>query len=189
MVKNKIRKSLLEQGQLLSNEFVLKANSKIQSAAIKKIDIQSHKNILLYFPYKKEVTLNHLIQKLKKYSIDIYMPRIISDIKMKFNLFGENNSFTKNKYGITELDNEDFLDPIAFDLMFIPFVGVDINGHRLGYGSGYFDRALQNLKKDKNKILIIGLGYEYQVLKESFGEAHDIKYDIVMTEKDIHSFK
>ena len=101
----------------------------------------------------------------------------------------DHNACTKNKYGITELDNEDFLDPIAFDLMFIPFVGVDINGHRLGYGSGYFDRALQNLKKDKNKILIIGLGYEYQVSKESFGEAHDIKYDIVITEKDIHSFK
>ena len=189
MVKNKIRKSLLEQGQLLSNEFVLKANSKIQSAVIKKIDIQSSENILLYFPYKKEVTLDLLIKEFKKYSINIYMPRIISHIEMKFNLFGETNSFTKNKYGITELDNQDFLDPLAFDLMFIPFVGVDINGHRLGYGGGYFDRALQNLKKDKNKILIIGLGYEYQVLKESFGEAHDIKYDIVMTEKDIHSFK
>ena len=188
-MKNKIRKSLLEQGQLLSNEFVLKANSKIQSAVIKKIDIQSSENILLYFPYKKEVTLDLLIKEFKKYSINIYMPRIISNIEMKFNLFGETNSFTKNKYGIRELDNQDFLHPLAFDLMFIPFVGVNINGHRLGYGGGYFDRALQNLKKDKNKILIIGLGYEYQVLKESFGEAHDIQYDIVITEKDIHSFK
>ena len=90
MVKNKIRKSLLEQGQLLSNEFILKANSKIQSVAINKIDIRSSKNILLYFPYKKEVALDFLIQELKKYSPNIYMPRIISDIKMKFNLFEDN---------------------------------------------------------------------------------------------------
>ena len=189
MVKNKIRKSLLEQGQLLSNEFILKANSKIQSVAINKIDIRSSKNILLYFPYKKEVALDFLIQELKKYSPNIYMPRIISDIKMKFNLFEENNAFTKNKYGIIELDNQNFLDPMAFDLMFIPFVGVDANGYRLGYGGGYFDRALQNLKKEKNTVLIVGLGYGYQILKESFGESHDIQYDIVITEKDIHRFK
>jgi len=189
MVKNKIRKSLLEQGQLLSNEFILKANSKIQSVAINKIDIRSSKNILLYFPYKKEVALDFLIQELKKYSPNIYMPRIISDIKMKFNLFEDNNAFTKNKYGIIELDNQNFLDPMAFDLMFIPFVGVDANGYRLGYGGGYFDRALQNLKKEKNTVLIVGLGYGYQILKESFGENHDIQYDIVITEKDIHRFK
>ena len=189
IVKNKIRKSLLEQGQLLSNEFILKANSKIQSVAINKIDIRSSKNILLYFPYKKEVALDFLIQELKKYSPNIYMPRIISDIKMKFNLFEDNNAFTKNKYGIIELDNQNFLDPMAFDLMFIPFVGVDANGYRLGYGGGYFDRALQNLKKEKNTVLIVGLGYGYQILKESFGENHDIRYDIVITEKDIHRFK
>ena len=41
MVKNKIRKSLLEQGQLLPKKFVLQANKDIQSLAIKEIDIET----------------------------------------------------------------------------------------------------------------------------------------------------
>ena len=58
MVKNKITKSLLDQGQLLSDNFLLKTNSKIQKSAVKEIDIESSKNTLLYSPYKTEVKLN-----------------------------------------------------------------------------------------------------------------------------------
>ena len=36
----------------------------------------------------------------------------------------------------------DYIDINEIDLMFIPMVGVDPNGYRLGYGSGYFDREL-----------------------------------------------
>tara|TARA_B100000965_G_C19435981_1_gene688616 strand:+ start:66 stop:632 length:567 start_codon:yes stop_codon:yes gene_type:complete len=188
-VKNKIRKSLLEQGQLLSNDFILEKNLKIQSCAIDNIDIQSSKNILLYFPYKKEITLDILIKEINKYSINIYMPRLISDTEMKFNFFDKNNLLTKNKYGIKELDNENYLDPISFDFMFIPFVGVDNNGYRLGYGGGYFDRALEGFNQNKNRPILIGLGYDYQMSEKSFGEPHDVKYDVVITENNILKFK
>ena len=188
IVKNKIRKSLLGQGRLLSKEFILDTNLKIQSVAINNIDIQSSQNILLYFPYRNEISLDVLTKEINKYSINIYMPRIISDKKMKFNLFGENYPLTINKYGITELSNENYIDPVCLDLMFIPFVGIDINGYRLGYGGGYFDRALKRYTENKKRPLIIGLGYEYQISEESFGEFHDIKYDIAITENNIHRF-
>jgi 5-formyltetrahydrofolate cyclo-ligase len=64
---------------------------------------------------------------------------------MKFNLYTSEYSLDKNKYGITEVDNEEYLEPHLFDAMFIPFVGVDVNGYRIGYGGGYFDRALSGL--------------------------------------------
>ena len=189
MVKNKIRKSLLEQGQLLSKEFIKESNIKIQNIAINEIDIESSKNTLLYFPYKKEISVELIIKTLWKYDNNIYMPRIVSKNKLKFNRLKKLEVLKKNKYGIKEITSSDYLSPMSFNTMFIPFVGIDKNGYRLGYGGGYFDRALQNVKKDNNKILIIGLGYEYQVVKGSFGEAHDIRYDAVITEKDIHFFK
>ena len=64
---------------------------------------------------------------------------------------------------------------------------MDNAGYRLGYGGGYFDRALEGL--NKNKPILIGLGYDYQVSEKSFGEPHDIRYDIVITENNIHRFK
>ena len=71
MVKNKIRKSLLDQGQLLSDNFLLKTSSKIQKSAVKEIDIESSKNTLLYSPYKTEVKLNLVINEIKSYSNNI----------------------------------------------------------------------------------------------------------------------
>ena len=106
MVKNLIRKSLLEQGQLLSKNFIQKADIDIQNAAIKHLDIRSSKNILLYFPYKNEVTLEIISQEFKKYKNNIFMPRIVSGNELKFNLFKENAGvvatgyFDKNKMSL-----------------------------------------------------------------------------------------
>jgi 5-formyltetrahydrofolate cyclo-ligase len=107
---------------------------------------------------------------------------------MKFNLLTEQDVVAKNKYGIDEIDNTKYLDPHLFDAMFIPFVGVDINGYRVGYGGGYFDRALSNLKGQNNKPLIIGLGYDYQILTKDLAEPHDFKYHKVVTESRILSY-
>tara|TARA_B100001063_G_C16622896_1_gene481660 strand:+ start:187 stop:756 length:570 start_codon:yes stop_codon:yes gene_type:complete len=188
MVKNNIRKSLLERGQLLSNKFISENNRLIQDIAINEIDMESSKNNLLYFPFRKEVCVDQIKLELKRSSKNIYMPRIISGRKMKFNLLTDADFIEKNKYGIKEIANENFLDPVFFNTMFIPFVGVDSSGFRLGYGGGYFDRALSNLNSYKSRPLIVGLGYDYQILSSSFGEPHDIKYDIVITESRIHSF-
>jgi len=100
MVKNKIRKSLLEQGQLLSKDFIKKTNQKIQNTAINEIDIRSSKNTLLYFPYKNEITVELIIRELWKYSNNIYMPKIVSKNKLKFNRLKRLEVLEKNKYGI-----------------------------------------------------------------------------------------
>jgi 5-formyltetrahydrofolate cyclo-ligase len=72
--------------------------------------------------------------------------------------------------------------------MFIPFVGVDINGCRLGYGGGYFDRALEGISLLNKRPLIIGMGFDYQIVNEEFGMSYDVKYDIVITETRVLSF-
>jgi 5-formyltetrahydrofolate cyclo-ligase len=147
------------------------------------------KNVLLYFPYKQEIKTNLLHQELIKYSHNIYMPKIFPESMMKFNLYTREDSLSKNKYGITEVNNEEYLEPDLFDAMFIPFVGVDVNGFRIGYGGGYFDRALSSLIDGNNgKPLIIGLGYDYQILSKNLAEPHDLKYHKVITESRILSY-
>ena len=188
MVKNKIRKSLLKQGQLFSRDDIEELNSKIQRNAIEEIDIKSSKNTLLYFPYKNEISINQIIDELLKHSNNIYMPKIVSEKKLKFNMYNKGESLKKNKYGIDEVLNNNYIDPEMLNIMFIPFVGIDKNGFRLGYGGGFFDRTLEKLKSKKNRPLFVGLGYDYQILDKHFGENHDIKYDLVITESRVLSY-
>ena len=189
MVKDKIRKSLLEQGLTLSSQCIDQLNTQVQKNIIESIDLSKMKNVLLYFPYKQEIKTNLLHQELAKYSHNIYMPKIFPERIMKFNLYTSEYSLSKNAYGITEVDNKEYLEPHLFDAMFIPFVGVDVNGFRIGYGGGYFDRALTSLiGSNQRKPLIIGLGYDYQILSKNLAEPHDLRYHKVITESRILSY-
>ena len=189
MVKNKIRKSLLEQGLTLSSQSIDQLSTQVQKNIIESLDLSKMKNVLLYFPYKQEIKINLLHQELIKYSHNIYVPKIFPERIMKFNLYTSEYSLVKNKYGITEVDNKEYLEPHFFDAMFIPFVGVDLNGYRIGYGGGYFDRTLAGLMgSSHSKPLIIGLGYDYQILSKNLAEPHDLRYHKVATESRMLSY-
>jgi 5-formyltetrahydrofolate cyclo-ligase len=184
MVKNKIRKSLFEQGQSISNESKNKLGLQIQKHALEKIDTRDIDNIALYFPFRNEVNTNILVKAFTNLHKNIYMPKVLDETNMAFNLLCNKSKFSINRFGIKELDNTDYIDINNIDLMFIPMVGVDPNGCRLGYGSGYYDRIVSSFDEQSIKPLLVGLAFEYQVFEMHFGEMHDLKYNLVFSEND-----
>ena len=184
MVKNKIRKSLFEQGQSISNESKNKLGLQIQKHALEIIDTRDIDNIALYFPFRNEVNTNILVKAFTNLHKNIYMPKVLDETNMAFNLLCNKSKFSINRFGIKELDNTDYIDINNIDLMFIPMVGVDPNGYRLGYGSGYYDRIISSFDEQSIKPLLVGLAFEYQVFEMHFGEMHDLKYNLVFSENN-----
>ncbi len=68
------------------------------------------------------------------------------------------------------------------NLVLVPVVAWDERGYRLGYGAGYFDRALGGLGFD---VLKIGLGLEAQRFDELPVEIFDVPLEIVITERRV----
>ena len=184
MVKNKIRKSLFEQGQSISNESKNKLGLQIQKHALEIIDTRDIDNIALYFPFRNEVNTNILVKAFTNLHKNIYMPKVLDETNMAFNLLCNKSKFSINRFGIKELDNTDYIDINNIDLMFIPMVGVDPNGCRLGYGSGYYDKIVSSFDKQSIKPLLVGLAFEYQVFEMHVGEMHDLRYNLVFSEND-----
>lgn len=184
MVKNKIRKSLFEQGQSISNESKNKLGLQIQKHALEIIDTRDIDNIALYFPFRNEVNTNILVKAFTNLHKNIYMPKVLDETNMAFNLLCNKSKFSINRFGIKELDNTDYIDINNIDLMFIPMVGVDPNGCRLGYGSGYYDRIVSSFDEQSIKPLLVGLAFEYQVFEMHVGEMHDLRYNLVFSEND-----
>ena len=86
--------------------------------------------------------------------------------------------------GILE-PKEECLRPVAADsipLFFVPGVAFDVSGRRLGYGLGFYDRALSRASENS---VFAGLAFETQVVEELPEADHDIPMDIVITEKRI----
>ena len=189
MVKNNIRKSLLEQGLALPSSFISSSNEIIQKRFINYLNTKKIANILLYSPFKQEVALDLILETLKDRSINVFLPKVFPNKKLKFNSWTNDSKLVKNKYNIMESNSEKFILIDKLDFLLIPFVGVDMNGCRLGYGGGYYDRALEKILSSSREKEIVGIGYEYQILEDAFGEMHDIKYDIVFSENNIHRFR
>jgi 5-formyltetrahydrofolate cyclo-ligase len=87
-------------------------------------------------------------------------------------------------YGIPEPDPQKSLRvaPREIDAAVIPGSVFDIQGGRLGYGGGYYDRFLVN---DAPQAKRIGLAFEMQVVEKVPVEPHDQPLDILITEKRI----
>ena len=74
------------------------------------------------------------------------------------------------------------------DLVLVPLLAFDANGHRLGYGAGYYDRYLR-AARSKRTISAIGIAYAGQELPELPHEDSDEVLDAVVTEAGVRRFK
>lgn len=70
------------------------------------------------------------------------------------------------------------------DVLVAPLVAFDRSGHRLGYGAGYYDRTLRQLRAEK-PILAIGVGYACQQVEHIPASVLDEKLDMIVTEQEV----
>ncbi|MDD5435325.1 MAG: 5-formyltetrahydrofolate cyclo-ligase [Nitrospira sp.] len=68
------------------------------------------------------------------------------------------------------------------ELMVMPGVAFDVNGHRLGYGAGYYDRLLED---EKSRPYLVALSFELQMVEDIPVGNHDVKMDKIITEERI----
>lgn len=65
------------------------------------------------------------------------------------------------------------------DLLVIPAVAYALNGQRIGYGKGFYDKALHELEGSGR---LVGLCYDFQLVDAFPGEPHDVCVDLIVTE-------
>ncbi|MFR8600866.1 MAG: 5-formyltetrahydrofolate cyclo-ligase, partial [Clostridioides difficile] len=70
----------------------------------------------------------------------------------------------------------------ALDVVIVPAVAYDIHCYRLGYGGGFYDRFLENLRKD---AITIGIAFDFQIFDSIPKETHDAQLDYIVTETRI----
>lgn len=70
------------------------------------------------------------------------------------------------------------------DVMLVPLVGFDRNGHRLGYGAGYYDRTIEALRAEKD-MRVIGVAYDIQEVDALEADPWDERLDMVVTERRV----
>lgn len=90
-------------------------------------------------------------------------------------------------WGIREpkLINVD-VDPSDIDLVVVPGAGFDLQGNRLGYGGGYYDRFFTRLPQSTPRVAI---AFECQLMSEVPVDMHDAQMTMLITEQAVYDFR
>lgn len=192
--KKHIRKKCLSLRDEISLKLREEKSDKIIGALCgleqyKKADI-----ILTYVNYQSEVITTKLIERALADKKLVFAPRVSGD-EMEFYKIDGIDSLTEGYKGIKEpVGAEAFFDKIgsldlnevnSVPLMIMPGAAFDREGHRIGYGKGFYDRYLNRLIDAGINVHKIALCYECQLLDNIAHEEHDVCVDMVVTEKFI----
>ena len=104
----------------------------------------------------------------------------VEETGIRYRLWEKDTPLTKDRAGLTVPDAE----AVFPDLIFVPALGYSSQGHRLGYGGGYFDRFLA---ESRPKICVL-IAFEAQKVPASLFAAHDLRFDALITEKGLTNF-
>ena len=187
-VKTKYRQSILKTRNALDSSEVKRLSQRILKNAHSELALEEIDTLGSYFAVKNEVNLENLNHQRSQKNLLTTFPKIAPDHVM--NLIAPKNlkQLSKNKYDIFEPSDGFKIDPINHEMIIIPTLGVDKNGYRIGYGGGYYDRFLEPILQNINRPMLIGLIYDFQFIDDSINEVHDIKLDIVFSEKQSKKF-
>ena len=135
-----------------------------------------------YFPSDFEVNILDFLYQANKKNFKVCLPTKKKKFKITFKFWDPKEPLYINKYGILEPKKENF--SIKPDVILVPLVAFDKNLNRIGYGKGYYDRALKILSSNK-KILTIGIAFSFQECSFVPTNQHDFKLDCILTEKKL----
>ena len=92
-----------------------------------------------------------------------------------------------NRLGICEPEGSRIIGARWLDLVFLPLVGFDTRGVRLGMGGGYYDRAFafRRWRTAWHTPRLVGLAYSFQQVEEIVAAPHDVLLDAVITDRGV----
>ena len=178
MNKSQIRRKILKIRKQNNTK-----NLKVDFKDVFKILKQNRiKSIIIggYYPYNNEVDSIEILKKFEELNYNISLPKIKKNFQMNFFHWSIKEPLSINKYGIPEPISNKVVYP---NILLVPLVAFDRHFNRIGYGSGFYDRYLKKIKKNK-KIITIGLAYSFQKIKKIPANKYDIKLDFVITNKE-----
>lgn len=97
---------------------------------------------------------------------------------------------TRHALGMKQLNSRQLLWASELDIIFCPLVAADLNGNRMGMGGGFYDSTLKDVNRiGRNRTLIIGWCYDFQLVDRLERQPWDVPLDGLITPKSLRWFR
>ncbi|HBW37469.1 5-formyltetrahydrofolate cyclo-ligase [Desulfosporosinus sp. BICA1-9] len=185
--KHEVRKSCLKQRAAMG-EKERKSNSLLIQQKVEDLpEFQKAQAVMLFLNFRDEVETTALAEATIAYKKKLILPRCAPHgILLPLEVRDLAVDLEPGAWGIREpkLSNQE-VEPSVIDLIIVPGAGFDLQGNRLGYGGGFYDRFFMLLNPLTPKV---ALSFECQVISQVPVDQHDIKMTMLITERTIYNF-
>jgi 5-formyltetrahydrofolate cyclo-ligase len=139
-----------------------------------------------FLPIRSEADLQPLMARWRGRGARLCVPAIIDKQTIVFREFVHGAALVNTGFGtVGPGANAAILDP---EIMLVPLSAFDSRGHRIGYGAGHYDRAIDRIRQKGFSPTLIGIAFDCQEVAEVPAEPHDISLDAILTESGLRHF-
>jgi len=185
--KKDLRNKLTKKRNLFKRNTTIEFNIDAFHKLTEKIKFNLVDCVGSFMSIRSEISTNHLNAKILDMKKKLAFPTIEKNSEtLIFKTANSLKSFKLGKFNIPE-PNEDNKEIIP-QLFFVPCLGFDLKGYRIGYGGGFYDKTFEKLKKLNLLFYTVGFAYDDQKQNELPIEKFDYKLDFVLTEKQLYTF-
>lgn len=175
MDKTALRKEIREKKRAMTQEQIENASHALAQQFFATSYYQEAKTLYGYLPYNQEVRTEPILLQALKDGKKVAVPKVYGDT-MRFIYLEDMNGIEKGYAGIPEPVAD---EPVAADetaLVLMPGLAFDKEGHRIGYGGGFYDKFLSAEPTHPT----VALCYDFQMLPNLETEEFDVPVDLVL---------
>lgn len=187
MLKKELRKKYKELRQQLTEDTLVDKSLAIANRMLQ-LDVwdKTYYHLFLTIEEQKEVDTEFMLQILAGKDKEIVVSKSDFDtFEMTHFLLTDNTKFRTNSYNIPEPVNGLEVPVDKIDVVFVPLLAFDLNGNRVGYGKGFYDKFLS---KCNPEVIKIGLSFFEAEEKISDATNEDVLLDFCVTPNKIYTF-
>ncbi|MBE6958808.1 MAG: 5-formyltetrahydrofolate cyclo-ligase [Ruminococcaceae bacterium] len=175
MDKKTLRKQIREQKRAMTVSQIEEAGKALQALFLATDYYRDAKTVYGYLPYNQEVRTVPILEQALRDGKRVAVPKVYGE-EMKFIYLSDLTQVETGYAGIPEpiADAPVGDDPTALVLM--PGLAFDREGHRIGYGGGFYDKFLSAEQTHPT----VALCYDFQLVEELPTEEFDIPVDEVI---------
>jgi 5-formyltetrahydrofolate cyclo-ligase len=151
------------------------------------IPLPDHAVVSAFVAIGEEADPAPLIRLLRTKGHRIALPRVVrKGEKLAFHLYEPGATLIPGVFGLSQ-PGKDWPEAVP-DVLIVPLLAFDERGMRLGYGGGFYDRTLEDLRARRN-ILAVGFAFAGQEVSDVPHRESDEPLDWVVTETGTRRFE
>lgn len=185
-MKKALRKEALARRDALDAFWRIEASLEMAETARDQIAMEPGTIVSGFWPMRSEVDVRPMMFALRERGARLCLPAILDKTTIVFRELVRGGALVDMGFGTSGPGEEaEMLDP---SVMLVPLAAFDRRGHRIGYGAGYYDRAIARLQANGNAPKLIGIAFDCQEVAMVPDEPHDVVIDEILTESGLRGF-